>query len=119
MNRYKFTISFIKEDENLERANSHTEWLATVFDTYGEKPTEWSVDEADAKEVNTEMIDDTEDIADVKLKPCPLCGSKAVLKNNRWVWYVKCTGCGIEAVRNTGKGACDMWNKRFNKEDNK
>lgn len=58
----------------------------------------------------------------IKLKPCPFCGGKGVLNNekDRIFSFVKCIGCGAESgvVRVSAEycadeRAAEAWNKRI------
>ena len=49
---------------------------------------------------------------EIKLKPCPFCGGKAV-KLGVNVFWVKCCECGSEtAVYGSAKKAKEAWNRR-------
>lgn len=28
-----------------------------------------------------------------KMKPCPFCGGKAMLKGSEFCWWIECSGC--------------------------
>ena len=61
-------------------------------------------------------------MSEIKLKPCPFCGGKAVLKRDRVGLYcAKCTNCGCmttfqfdfgEGEEVSKKKAADIWNRR-------
>ena len=47
---------------------------------------------------------------EVELKPCPCCGGKAIRRQRREDWKVKCIECGLSIL---GWGEeIDKWNKR-------
>lgn len=52
-----------------------------------------------------------------KLKPCPFCGSKAIIKDTALEdgieWYlVYCFGCGANFQTNRMEFSVEKWNKR-------
>ena len=59
---------------------------------------------------------------DIKLKSCPFCGEKAILKRDRIGLYcAKCTNCGCmttfqfdfgEGEEASKRKAADVWNRR-------
>ena len=63
----------------------------------------------------------------IKLKPCPFCGEKAILKRDRVGLYcAKCTNCGCmttfqfdfdEGEEVSKRKAADVWNRRAGEQD--
>lgn len=51
---------------------------------------------------------------EIKLKPCPFCGSKAVVQPFMGYWAVTCSGCGGSVVGkyDKAKEAIKVWNRR-------
>lgn len=49
---------------------------------------------------------------EIKLKPCPFCGGKAIANGINIAW-VRCSECGSEtAVYGSAKKAKEAWNRR-------
>ena len=62
-------------------------------------------------------------MAEIKLKPCPFCGSKAFLSDNSSCSYVCCGGCGatgqsfkVSKKYSSDEKAAEAWNKRTDNE---
>jgi len=69
-----------------------------------------------------------------ELKACPFCDGDAEIIDNRFEWYVECTGCGVVVIGDrvpepeseadsdaidwnmVKKSAIDAWNKRYEKD---
>lgn len=57
----------------------------------------------------------SENMGEIKLKPCPFCGGKAILVEHPLgsLWITKCTHCGTTSgVKNRREYAEMAWNKR-------
>lgn len=53
-----------------------------------------------------------------KLKPCPFCGSKAVLLVNQGVYHVECSNCpAMSAIDYSREWAETVWNRRAKDKD--
>lgn len=54
----------------------------------------------------------------IELKPCPFCGSEAVVfKVEPIWWYVRCTSeqCKVRMVAHSREEVEEMWNRRVKK----
>lgn len=56
---------------------------------------------------------------EIKLKPCPFCGSKDVVVDEEYPSrYVRCRGCGVEGgLRDSRDEAAAAWNRRTNAKE--
>ena len=66
-------------------------------------------------------------MSEIKLKPCPFCGEKAILERDRIGLYcAQCTNCGCmttfqfdfgEGEEASKRKAADVWNRRAGEQD--
>ncbi len=58
---------------------------------------------------------------EIKLKPCPFCGSDAEMQRDKYrglrTFYVRCWGCGAQTdLEYAEEFAAELWNERVNDE---
>lgn len=53
----------------------------------------------------------------MKLKRCPICGGKAILKEFDKASYIGCTNCYVSITRNNSEDAIKDWNTRDKEEE--
>lgn len=68
--------------------------------------------------VSCEDMRGSENVEEIKLKSCPLCGRKKLtIKTNRHVSHITCESCNLTLTRGTEKEAMQYWNKRVGQID--